>query len=706
MAQKTDKNEKTEKKEKVQKKIPAKKLPGILLKTYTKSQFESKILSKIYIEEDKKLILSVFEEDEKKGTFAVSKEAEFDKDQFKKIEKIGKDIKANGARFKLIPFLAVACFVAALCITVTIFKNPVTKWLIESGCESVFGAKTEVSSVNVELTGISIKVNGLSVGDKNSEEGMKNLFVAEQIVLDVSLADALRGKFICNEISVTGMDFGTDRKTSCLLPAKAEEVKEAAEESEFMKSVKGRSASAVNDVKAQLETLLGGSNPDEIWKNLQSQMKTQAAADNLKTNVTELGGKWKGKVAEIKQQVNDLQASVKTAKVTDVPALTKKANDLKKQIDEFNSDKKLVENSKKELELAIASDMKLAENITETAKNAGSIMNDIMNTVGYDMLGEYYPYAKMGIDYAVQWKKNSQTTPKEEKPVKVAKSSEAKGSTNRLTGTTFWFGSNKPSLLIKKVVATGPNFSGNALNISSNQNLTDKPMTAELNLTKWGNTHKGSIVVDARSNTKDSLITASYTGAGFNGKYKSPSDGIPSISGKTSVSFTGKFDSITDMSGKGSVSVARDGDNPVLSVEKGFGNETFDKAYKSALASVNKLDVNYGISCSEEKGVNLNLSGNYNSILKDALSGAVKGVGGDVKAQLTSKLKEQTGLQSSDALAKFGEFSKIAGDISSSGNSIETMLKELAKKQSGEAASKAADALKKNLGGKISLPKK
>ncbi len=701
MAKKTENKEKDVK---PAKKIPAKKLPGILLKVYTPVEFEKKILGKIYIEEDKVLVKSVFSEDEKNGSFAIPKDAEFDKEKFKKIEKIGKDIKANGSRFKLIPFLAVAIFIAAIGITVTMFKNPVTKWLIESGCESVFGAKTEVSSVNVELLGISIKVHGLSVGDKNSEDGMKNLFVAEDIVLDVSLADALRGKFICNEISVTGMDFGTERKTSCLLPAKAEEVKEAAEESEFMKSVKSRSASAVSDVKTQLETILGGSNPDEIWKNLEGQMKTQAAAENLKNTVNELNTKWKTKTAEIKVQINEIQSSVKTAKVSDVPALTKKVNDLKKEVEEFNKDKKAVEAAKKELDAAVASDMKLAENLKDTAKNAPAIMNDMMNTVGYDMLGEYYPYAKMGIDYAVQWKKNSQAQAKDEKVVKVEKSSDAKGSTNRLTGTSFWFGSNKPSFLIRKVVATGPNFDGKAENISSNQDLTNSPMKVDLNLTKWGVSHSGNIVVDARSNTKDSLITASYKGSGFNGKFKASSDGIPAISGKTAVTFTGKFDSATDMSGSGNISVEKDGDKPVLTVEKGFGNELFDKAYKSALESVKVLKVNYGVGFNSEKGVDLKLSGNYDSILKDALSGAVKGAGGDVKAQLTSKIKEMSGSQASEALSKFGEFSKMAGEMSSSGNSMETILKDLAKKQAGEAASKATDALKKNIGGKISIP--
>ena len=58
-----------EKKQKTEKKISAGKLPGLLKKSYTKKDFDKKILKKLYVEEDKKLITSLFSEKEKvKGT--------------------------------------------------------------------------------------------------------------------------------------------------------------------------------------------------------------------------------------------------------------------------------------------------------------------------------------------------------------------------------------------------------------------------------------------------------------------------------------------------------------------------------------------------------------------------------------------------------------------------------------------------------------
>ena len=338
-----------EKKQKTEKKISAGKLPGLLKKSYTKKDFDKKILKKLYVEEDKKLITSLFSEKEKvKGTekIFIAKDRQFTKKEFKNLKTIAKSIKKNGGRFKFVPFAACAGFIAVLVITVCLFKNPVLKWIIVSGCEGVFGAKTDVASVNAELLGIDITVNGLAIGDKSSENGMKNLFAAEKIQLSVSLSDALRGKFICDEISITGIDFGTDRTESCILPSRKSALADNAEDSEFMKSVRSRSENAVADVKSQIETMLGGSSADEIWANLQSQLKTQTAAEELKTKASELTAKWKGKPAEIKGELDSLQASVKEVQSINVNSVKDLAK-LKSTLDTVSSALKKVEETKK-----------------------------------------------------------------------------------------------------------------------------------------------------------------------------------------------------------------------------------------------------------------------------------------------------------------------------------------------------------------------
>lgn len=209
--------------EKKEKLISAKKLPGILKKAYTKDEIQKKLISKIYIESDKKLISSFFSVEvsgQKEKKYKANLDVSYPKKEFKHLKSIAKSIKSNRCRFRIGPFAAVAGFVAFIVCSVLIFKNPVTKFLVTSGCQEIFGAKTTIDKVDVQLLGIKINITGLKIGNKNSKGGMKDLFDAD-IVLDVNLAQALRGKFVSERISVTNMVFGrvrTEKEGSCILP--------------------------------------------------------------------------------------------------------------------------------------------------------------------------------------------------------------------------------------------------------------------------------------------------------------------------------------------------------------------------------------------------------------------------------------------------------------------------------------------------------
>ena len=204
--------------------VESSKLPKIFRKEYSEKAL-SKILKKIYIEADRKLVESIFTEErtvKNRKLLSIDQKRQIEKKDFNQLKEIAKAIKSNKGRMKFIPLLAVASFIAAIVLVVAAFKNPIAKKIIKSGCEAAFGAKTDIQSVNVKLLGISIRVNGIAIGDKNSEEYdyMKNLFEAEKITIDMNFTQALRGKAIINDVSVEGMKFGTDRTTSCYIPPK------------------------------------------------------------------------------------------------------------------------------------------------------------------------------------------------------------------------------------------------------------------------------------------------------------------------------------------------------------------------------------------------------------------------------------------------------------------------------------------------------
>lgn len=724
------KKEKKPKKEKIVKKIPAKKLPSLFKKAYTEKALEKKLFKKLYVAADKEAVKNLFTEKIQKGKTEKLKTdltKEYTKSEIKHFKEIAKSIKKNKGRVKLVPLAAVVAFIAALVIVIGIFKNPVAKKVIISSCEGIFGAKTSIKSVNVKLLGITIDIKGLSIGNKNSENGMKNLFDAD-ITLDVDLASALRGKFVSDEISVTNMEFGrerTEKEGSCLLPAKAKKIeKEAAKDSAFMDSVKAKSQNAIADVRTQAESLLGGSTPDEIWQNLQSQIKTKDAAEQLKTETQALVEKWKAKPEDLKKQANDLQVkvkkfqnlNVKNMKPEEIPATIKEVQTALGEIDslsktaasikdEIESDRKTLENAAKNMTDATASDKALAENMVNTVKNAGSILTSALDTVGYDMLGKYYPYAKQGINYALQMKNNSSAS-SSSKEKKVKKSSKnVKGKTGRMKGTTFWYSTEKPGVWVKLVEASGTNFKGNFKNISSNPDLINVPLTGNADFTAKEIAHSANLIVDARSKTSNPLITVGYTGDGFNanvdGSKIASASGIPSITGKTKLTLKGTAGA-DEFSASGNISL-----NPVALTSDGFGNEKIDKYYQEALASVKNLALGYKVAFSEKTGVDLSLSGNYTDVFANALSSVAASIGADAKAEIEKRITEYTSKYASDALAKVSEFTGISSDVTTQISSIDDMKKVLNDKISelenrtknavkNQAAEKATEALKNN----------
>ena len=102
---------------KAEKKLPFKKLPGLLKKSYTEKKFERKIASKLYVSEDKKYLTGLFEEkkDEKGNVvLAIPADSEFTKAEMKRLKTLSKEIKANKGRIKAGSFIAVAAVIAAV----------------------------------------------------------------------------------------------------------------------------------------------------------------------------------------------------------------------------------------------------------------------------------------------------------------------------------------------------------------------------------------------------------------------------------------------------------------------------------------------------------------------------------------------------------------------------------------------------------------
>ena len=288
--------------------------------------------------------------------------------------------------------------------------------------------------------------------------------------------------------------------------------------------------------------------------------------------------------------------------------------------------------------------------IVDTVKNAKLLLNDALETVAYSMLGDYYPYVKKGIYYAEQIKQNSVTqTVLAEAEKNKSDASKKKEGSNRLAGTTFWFGDNNPAFLIERAFVSGDGFDATIEEITNDQNARNKTTTVNGNFTLAGISHAAKLVLDTRSASTEPLIKADYTGDGikalFDGARVALKSGVPSLEGLAKIS---------------------------LSAAAGSG---FLDAIKTML-------VGFNLDFSELEGMNLQLLGDFADKFTESLSAIVKGIGNEAKDKALARLNEEINNSSNAYFNKAKEFLGIQDGIDLANTDLDSMQGILeAKKQ-------------------------
>jgi uncharacterized protein (TIGR03545 family) len=709
------------------KQFPAKKLPGLFKKSYTEKKLDHKILKKLYVPEDKKFVEALFSKGanpSKPELYAASMSATYSKKDIVRYRQLAKQIKRQKGRINWIPLVAVVGAIAALVIVVNMFKNPITKKIIKSGCEAAFGAKTDIGSVDLKIFSASLTVNNLAVGNKNSV--MKNLFQVDKIAVDFNLVQALRGRFDAQNLEVLGVALNTDRKTSCELPKKQKKASEDTGDNAFVESLKAKSTQALDDLKAQAADMLGGTDVDSIVANIKGQLKTPAMVETTKTTVTDLTNKWKDKPTQIQKQVSDFSTSVQSLQTLDISKI-KDAATLKTTLEQVNSaitagnklkeeattttndikaDAASVKKLGEDVKTAVESDTQLAKDKLASAvsavKNAKTLLNNALDTVGYDMLGKYYPYAKKLVNYAVQMKASSASSSKDKKPKAAKKKAAA-----RLKGTTFWYGTTNPRFLIEHIKATGTGFSAEGTEITSDQDVRGKPTKFNGTYVAGDVTHAADLVLDARSKSTAPLLAVNYSGNGFtaavDGTTIASKSGVPSVNGKAFVkmSATAGSDGFT---ASGSVNL-----NPLALTSDGFDNETVTKYYNQALASVKNMSIGFKAGFTQSQGVSLALDGNFADQFANALKTVLASMGSDAKDAALKKIQDELNNSSNGVLADIKSFAGIEGDIdlqnaklSDVQKALDSKKTELEKKIKEQATNAAASKVDEATGGAAS----
>lgn len=713
---------------KEQVKLSRSKLPSLFKKQYTAKKFESKIQKKLYVPADKAYVSSLFvQTQDKKGrdVLAVAADASFTKKEIKRLKLLAKQIKANQGRIKVGSFIAVAVVIAAVGLVVTVFKNPVAEMAIKGSLQGLFGAKCDIGSVNIQIFDSHITIEDLA--QASSEDEFKNIFEFKRLDLNFNLANLLRAKFHAENIEITGIELGTERKTSGKLAVKPKKTVEKAQKSDttgFYDSLKEKAGSDPEAAKKAITDLFSMYDPAAIAENLKGGLKSQETAKQVEEELKALVETWKNRPEELKKIVAQVQSATKSltelnvSKVSakEIPELLKKIEqvgntvktakaNMENTLSSFEGDQKKVRELQSKLEAAVAADKKLlSEQLSVLdVKKAKSAISDSINQAGYSLLGQYYPYLKQVLSYASSMKSSEGNSEEAKKANKKAVES-AKKESRRFAGRyVYWKKDTVPKFLIEKIHGSGSGIEVFATNISSDMNKRGEPWVVKGSVKKSQLAHSANLTVDARTGTKAHLVEASYTGTNFpltlDMSKNGGSDVIPKIEGKSALTASLFANEDFSFSGKAKLNM-----NPAVVTGGELGSETATRIYAEALKSIKKLDLGADFSFSPAGGVGLKLDTNFDSLLADAVSAVANSEMENVKKEVTEKLSGQ--LASNEGVQKYvSQFSDISSSMNSQKKSFDSISSQLAKKQnelkkqtSEAAKTKAAEAVSDKAG--------
>ena len=730
-------NKKEKKAKKPARKFPAKKLPGLFKKSYTQKKFD-KILKKIYIPEDRQKLLSMFSEKYTKGKkelIRVPQTSEYTKTELVQLKTLAKNIKANKGRIKLIPFVAVAAFIALIGIVVTVFKNPVAKMAIRSSMQGIFGARCDIGSVNVEIFGAQVTV--LNLAQANADEPMKNIFQFDKLDLDFNLTQLLRAKFHAQNIEISGIALNTDRKTSGELPIKPKSAQKKAEKNDstgFYDALKAKTGKAGENAMEQVLAKLQEYNPETIMKNINENLQTKKAAAEVQDDVKAMVENWKAKPAELQNSVNEFKSSAESLSKLNAGSL-KTPDQIKKAIDQiqsaiengqkvkstvdstlnsFEGDAKKVEGFKTKIEDAVKADTQMVKNTLPdfSLDGAKGFITGTFDEAAYSILGKYYPYLKQAISYAGSMKSNnSKDEAAKKEAVKKAKKQARKESKRYAGRNVYWRKDTVPKLLIENVHGSGTG-DGTAIdlkvtNISSDMDKVGKPLAAKGLYKAVSRTHNAGLTIDARSASTAPLISGDYSGNNFPisldlGDKTGNAAGVPSFSGTTSI--TAKLSADSDFSFNVGGNLAM---NPVTITAGEIPNAMANRIYSNALAAVKSMNVKATAGFSEKGGIDLDISTDADKILASALRQAAQQELGNVQKEAEAKLKEKLAEYTGASDEQFAKFTEIGGKLRDQKSATEELNKqleakkaELQKQLTGAATNAATKALGNSEAGK------
>ncbi len=370
-----------------------------------------------------------------------------------------------------------------------VFTDAFLEKRMESLGGRINGARVDFEGVNFSLIGLRMHWNGLQVADPDNT--WKNMFETGSCTFDIALEPLLKKKFIIENLEVQGIRLNTDRKTDGKLPKRKAEPRE---KSKLVQKIKKSLEQEKSHIPVfNIDQLTGKIDIDDIWKSvvLKTPDRVEAIIDEYENKYNQ----WEEKVSglpgkdELKEIQNEI-GSIHPDKISSIGELQiglktieKNYNRVQVYMDEATQ---TAEDFKKETEDIAQIDDKIASWIKEdyqavlalaklpdiTTKNVAKLL------FGERIIAKYERIASIIGKLRYYTGKLRKAVPKKKKPP-------------RLKGQNIRFAAPEalPAFWIKNVAVSGElsdqtAIAGNIRDITSDQNIIDRPTTFGVNGTR------------------------------------------------------------------------------------------------------------------------------------------------------------------------------------------------------------------------------
>ena len=311
------------------------KLPKIFKKKYNPNSLKRKLLSRIYIDDDREYVKGLFEQNEK--ILRIPDNRTFEKDEIKRLKTMASQIKSQKGRVHIIWITTLVILIATMVTLVNIYKNPLVKRGLQYALENIFWAKADIDYVNLKIFDSSLVIKGVAVANK--DKPMENLFEVGNISVDFNLVELLKKKFVMDLAQCTGITYGTPRKTSGALPEyvlKAKKEKQRKRDEAFEKKKEELLNALAAKAQDEITDIIGFYDPEEFLKESLNSLQTPAMKDEIVDDMTTIYNDWQEEIETTKDQVKEFGKDVKKYTKMDISKIDtlQELNDLLIRIDE------------------------------------------------------------------------------------------------------------------------------------------------------------------------------------------------------------------------------------------------------------------------------------------------------------------------------------------------------------------------------------